>query len=233
MNTETIIACDPGASGGFVTTQHGVGLVAFPMPGDRAGIIDLIQSIMRKAVEPTLYIEMITGYAPTKAQRAGEEPQYDPATRVFKQGRNYECIQTAFLCSGMDEAHIIEVSPMTWQKPLKQQRFADKAERKRNWKALAQRIFPQIKVTLKTADALLIYRYASNLAYNAPEPSASRVERSEVRTPIVEAPAKESGLFIAWLHGILTVLRNLPGGGVQVVRPATAHDLKIYGDGEL
>jgi hypothetical protein len=58
------------------------------------------------------------------------------------------------------------VRPQTWQKNLgigTSRTCASKTEWKNKLKALAQRKFPDAKVTLATADALLILDYAENL----------------------------------------------------------------------
>jgi hypothetical protein len=57
------------------------------------------------------------------------------------------------------------IAPQTWQKEFAIRR--DKGELKSHWKerlkSVAQRLFPYLKVTLSTADSLLLAEYARRM----------------------------------------------------------------------
>lgn len=61
------------------------------------------------------------------------------------------------------EVNCIEVSPRTWQSKLKLvQKGEEKQERKRRYKKVAQYYYPDLKVTLRNCDALLMLIYILN-----------------------------------------------------------------------
>jgi hypothetical protein len=64
------------------------------------------------------------------------------------------------------------VAPQTWQKPLgiPSVKSVGKQNHKKLLKKAAQALFPKLKVTLETADALLIYHYAKKVLENSHKP---------------------------------------------------------------
>jgi hypothetical protein len=144
-----IVAIDPGKSGGIACFDSMEGLTTSPMPDDMAELLfDL------KEICPTkVFLEKVTGYIGVS----------QPGSRMFEFGKNY-----GYLLGGLHALQIpvILVPPQKWQKPLGLGTSGgDKTAWKKKLKAEASRRFPQLKVTLKTADALLLLDYAMT-AYN-------------------------------------------------------------------
>lgn len=147
-----ILAIDPGASGGVVELYPDGRAVAIAMP-DESDLRDLVQSFGgRAAIEghPAMcFMELVGGFI------AGNKL---PGSAMFNFGSGYG------FARGLLSAMRIEtrlVRPQTWQVGIPGVRGEkDKGNRKRALKAHAARIFPSLKVTLLTADALCIADYA-------------------------------------------------------------------------
>jgi len=78
---------------------------------------------------------------------------------TFKFGRGYGGLRMALIAAGIS---FEEVTPRTWQKGLgipPKKKTETGTQWKNRLKAMAQQLFPQEKVTLATADALLIATY--------------------------------------------------------------------------
>jgi hypothetical protein len=158
-----IIAVDPGASGGIAVLHDGAVEVR-PMPetiGDLVtAFIDTIQK--RDAGDPcVVYVEQLSGFAGGVG---------NPGARMFVMGKYYWPFEA--LCFAFD-IRLQYVTPQKWQGSFglgkrgssKGNGKNEFARMKREWKgklkAEAQRTFPMVqKVTLETADALMILEYA-------------------------------------------------------------------------
>ena len=141
-----IIGIDPGKRGGLAVKHpgHDPGRAAMPpTPGD---LVDLLAGWSR-AGDCVCYLEKLTGVVGGKFMQG-----------MFKFGEGYGVIQGALLALGI-ETHL--VTPQAWQKRLGLGTRGDMTttQWKNKLKAEAQRLFPG-PVTLATADALLILRYA-------------------------------------------------------------------------
>jgi hypothetical protein len=145
----SIIAIDPGASGGISILSH-TGSECSPMPETQGDIVDTLRSI--KAVEPdcVCYLEQVGGFT-GKGQ---------PGSAMFKFGESFGFLKGVIQTLGF---RLVMVRPQVWQKHFglgTASACASKTEWKNKLKAEAQRRFPHLSVTLKTADSLLILDYA-------------------------------------------------------------------------
>lgn len=149
-----IIAVDPGASGGVAF--YGKELRVIPMPED-AELRDLIQASVEGYTSKNVvcYLEQVGGFINVGGQNVG----MGPAMFNFGDGFGY--------VRGLVDAFRIRrvmVRPQVWQKGIPgivpKMKSAD---RKRALKEYAARLFPDEKVTLKTADALALLEYAKRM----------------------------------------------------------------------
>lgn len=150
----TIIAIDPGLSGGVAVSQFGK-VECLPMPATQGDLLALLEILKRasdiEGEKIICVLEQVSGYA-GKAQ---------PGSAMFRFGENFGFIQ------GVVQALHIRlelVRPQDWQKDFSlgtSTQCASKTVWKNKLKAEAQRRFPQLEVTLKTADALLILDHAT------------------------------------------------------------------------
>lgn len=151
---KTIIAIDPGASGGIAQWYDGQ-ILAYPIPQTEGDLIDTLR--VTRAAHPYLvaYIEKVGGFA----------GQGQPGSRMFTFGRGVGFIVGALMALSIPIRE--EVMPRTWQKalglghkPTDGPDWRNKMDWKNKAKAKAQQLFPTVEVTLKTSDALCILEYA-------------------------------------------------------------------------
>ena len=142
----TFVGIDPGASG-CIAMIHGDECVAWKFPRDRKQLIKIIKAIKRtnRVNKITCYIENVHAF-PTDAR-----------SRAFAFGKNFGVwlgMLTAFSLS------YNKVTPSTWQSHFVS--FPkEKKHRKNAIKDIAKERFPNTdKITLATADAILIALYA-------------------------------------------------------------------------
>ena len=152
----TIVAIDPGASGGIAWVCPGEKPCCVPMPQTEGDLIARIKDIVARNVPTVFYLEDLV-----KHMGAGI-----PASTMAVYASNWGFIKGAIQYSG-SPLHL--VNPRTWAKSLglgtaSEGAGVTKAEVKRNWKnklkARAQQLYPHLEITLKTADALLLLEYA-------------------------------------------------------------------------
>jgi hypothetical protein len=156
---KTVIAIDPGVSGGVAVCAFNT-TVCYPMPATQGDVLELLRDIKRAAdtegcephglrVECICVLEQVGGFA-GKAQ---------PGSAMFKFGEGYGFLKGVIQALGIK---LELVRPQVWQKAFglgTASRCASKSEWKNKLKAEAQRRFPHLRVTLATADALLIADY--------------------------------------------------------------------------
>lgn len=142
----TIIAIDPGASGGLAVHKSGTPVTAHAMPPTEAEVMHLLRELTPEPSKCVAFVERVGGFV-GKAQ---------PGARAFTFGRGF-----GFLLGVLQERGVrVElVLPHKWQKHFNlgtASACASPAEWKRKLRGEAQRRHPALKVTLSTADALLI-----------------------------------------------------------------------------
>lgn len=150
----SFIGIDPGVSGGLVILEYGKDkdtdfahvCSILPMPTTERDIYDALN--IYEDFDPervVVYIEKVHSFPS------------DSAKAAFKFGTSYGFLKGVVTSIGYV---LKEVSPQVWQKKYVSGTFSSKNERKNKLKQAAQRLYPTAKVTLKTADALLIADYA-------------------------------------------------------------------------
>ena len=156
---KTIIAIDPGVSGGLAVSVFGV-VGCRPMPATGGDLVALLRGIKvssdRSRVETVCVMEATSGYA-GRAQ---------PASYAYRFGENAGFLKGVIQTLGM---RLELVRPQVWQKAFglgTASACASKTIWKNKLKGEAQRRFPHLEVTLKTADALLILEYALAKGFN-------------------------------------------------------------------
>ena len=149
MDRRVIVGIDCGVNGGIarykLNTAH-----AFAMPST---IDELEETLYHIGADgPLVYIEDVPPFC--GANR--------PAARIFKLAENFGIIK------GILQAHDISyklVRPAVWMKSMvkkKRKEFTSSNKWKNYLKEKAAICFPDVKATLKTADALLLLQYGIN-----------------------------------------------------------------------
>jgi hypothetical protein len=154
------VGVDPGTKGALAIIVPDSDIVLLQeMPGTRAGILKWSLALGRVGEEYLVYVlmEQVTGYVPRKEERNG---QGDTGSSQFKFGKNCGWIEMAFLASLHIEVE--QVHPKVWQSKLNIPKRMP-GEKKYAWKSRlrdeAQKRFPDTRITVSTADALLIAEY--------------------------------------------------------------------------
>lgn len=136
------LGIDPGVSGGFAVLSDDlsvVNVVAFEKMTPTDIAITLRRTVFHKA-----YLELV-GSMPGQG-----------VSSTFKFGVNYGWWQGVLHTSGISFDRVV---PLKWQNALQCRTKGDKNVSKRR----AQELFPALKVTHATADALLIAEYGRRL----------------------------------------------------------------------
>lgn len=149
------IGVDPGASGGLACITPTAAL-AIPTPKTERDVWDWLSARGRESVDDPVFavIEKVGGFI--KGNPA-------PGSAMFNFGASYGGLRMALIAAGIP---FEEVPPQRWQKALAippKKRDETKTQFKNRLKARAQQLFPSEKVTLATADALLIAEYCRRL----------------------------------------------------------------------
>ena len=141
----TIIGIDPGASGGIAWT-HEDGIRAEKMPDTMQGVWELIIHIVNDSA-------MIYRHTEFKAylEQVHSSPQMGVKS-AFTFGNGFGHLEMALTAAGIP---FERVRPQMWQKSMGCMTKGDKNVSKRK----AQELFPHIKCTHATSDALLIAEF--------------------------------------------------------------------------
>lgn len=145
------LGIDPGASGGLALISGDGGLVCEAMPETQRDVWVWIAAKSPTATCPTFAcIEQVGGHIQGNNQ---------PGSAMFKFGFSAGGLNMALTAAGIP---FELVTPQRWQKALgipSRKKTESKGQFKNRLKAFAQQLFPQEKVTLSTADAILIAEY--------------------------------------------------------------------------
>lgn len=151
------IAIDPGASGGFAIQYPGGRIHLEAMPDNDAERLEIIKGAKDYAdiesVPILAVLEKVGGFVAPRGQDGGGQP----GSRMFNFGEGFGFLRGALLALGIP---LRMVRPQEWQKQLCLGAPADKSARKRALKSKAQELYPDLKPTLSTCDALLILDWA-------------------------------------------------------------------------
>jgi hypothetical protein len=160
-----ILAIDPGASGGLVCRWKAPGrpVKALKMPDGEQAIAEEISELAWEPGLQAVYIEKVWG----------RECDSKRAITTFMRHTGFlvGCIYSSLIVLGPGEPRLVEVLPKEWQEALgcpkaPSRKEEPKAHRRKTihknaLKKMAQNLHPDLKVTLKTADALLLAEYAA------------------------------------------------------------------------
>lgn len=163
-----IAAIDPGSTGGFAWIDKAGEVKTCAMANRREFIAALWNE------KGTVYIEKVTGYYPKPKVIPGEGEEFNLQGQTWKM---FNFGKSAGICHGICEAFDIEpkeVMPAQWQKVLFLKKSGTRSQWKNKLKEIAQKRYPQVKVTLANADALLILSYACLITNGSIETSPTK-----------------------------------------------------------
>lgn len=158
MPSRTLISIDPGASGGIAVRRRDGKVESFAMPEAEMALLARLEiietALLSEAVgqsqsnwKPIVVIEQVGGFV-------GGNPA--PGSAMFKFGEGYGFIRGIITAKLWP---LYTMRPQAWQKALSlgtSKSYPSKPAWKRHLRDEASRRFPDQKVTLATADALLL-----------------------------------------------------------------------------
>lgn len=156
MTKQLYLGIDPGANGGLAAIDSNKKVYALQrMPSFPEEVLAWFR--MFSGVGLHVVLEEVSGYQ-------GVE---HPGSRMFEFGKWYGYVEMGILSvQCLDRTKFIRCPPKQWQKMLGL-RKKEKDETDTSWKNYlkdeASKLFPRIKVTLKTADALLLAYYCHSI----------------------------------------------------------------------
>jgi hypothetical protein len=145
------LGIDPGMSGGLASIHGNKGIVvASSMPSTDRDILDWLSDGDDRS-DSFAVLEKVGGYT----QAGGPQP----GSAMFKFGTSYGGLRMALTAARIP---FEEIMPQKWQRGLgivPRKKEETKSQFKSRLKDFAQKLFPDTKVTLAIADALLIATY--------------------------------------------------------------------------
>lgn len=149
---KTIIAIDPGASGGISVGYPNGSTVAHKMPETEGDILALLTELVCYATLEGSEILAVIELVPIGMPGKGAAMAKLNSNAAFIRG----CLMALHI-------RMILIRPVEWQSYFnlgKRSGCVSDSQWKNKLKSEAQRRFPQLKVTLDTADSLLILEHA-------------------------------------------------------------------------
>jgi len=175
---KNLIAIDPGAKGGIALLRPGQPAQAYSMPVTEGDIVDLLRQLADPPSETVAFIEAVGGFA-GRAQ---------PGARMFTFGRGYGFLLGVLQTLGVRTELI---RPAKWQKAFSlgtASACKSPTEWKNKIKAHAQRLYPHLKITLNTSDALVLLEYGRKSQASFPSDGSGLVTPTNTNVvPFAEA----------------------------------------------
>ena len=154
MKDTVIIGIDSGANGGIAIMCGGITPLAFA-PKNAQEINDALQTAKayadKKGLNVVAFFESLTGY---------QKGRYIPSQRAFVMGKFYGMVIGSLVSLGIE---FRSVTPQEWQADHEDCKDKVYASHKRLLTRKAKALFPRMKITGKTADAILIANFGKGV----------------------------------------------------------------------
>ena len=152
IKEKAVAGIDPGNAGGIAIIE-GNNLYTFKMPDTYADIYEMLKGLQEDFNIVIAFLERVGTGVPGQSSKA---------TATFARHNGH--LEMALYALGIQTE---EVTPQKWQKFYSNQIGSSKGLTKTEWKnklkGLAQRLYPTEKVTLNTADAILLAHYGKSI----------------------------------------------------------------------
>ena len=138
-------------TGGVACWRLDKPLAAFPMPKTEDALVALLKGLIEPG-KSIAFVEKVSGFLGKPL----------PGSKMFVFGQNFGFLRGALRVLGVEVELVL---PQKWQKPLglgKSVNCVSRTEWKNKLKGCARRLFPALKPTLLTADAILIMDFGLN-----------------------------------------------------------------------
>lgn len=174
MKNKTIIGIDPGSSNGGIAVWKNmkpVRVAKMPKNEDIDQLRDYLQDVKENDPNCIVFIEKVQMFGSDATDNPGK------AYRIKVMLANYERIIALLIFLRIE---YVEVYPISWQTTLGlKKKGQSKKDKKNSFKEYAQRCFPEIKVTLRTSDALCLVNFALQKDDIKPEWIQERIQNRQ------------------------------------------------------
>lgn len=158
MNISAVIGIDPGSNGGIAVYIHGDPIKTVRMPKDITELADFLQ-YYKNTYKPILFLEKLSVRPDDVEIMPDGKPNMGKMYRIQKLLANYEHLRALIETIGIP---YVMCHALKWQSALKLRVKGlkeEKAARKRRYAEQAAKLYPNAKVTLWNADAILICHF--------------------------------------------------------------------------
>lgn len=162
-----VIGVDPGSNGGIAIFIPGQNAKVAKMPKDITELRDFF-AYYAENYHPIVFLEKLS-VRPDDIVADGSRANMGKLYRIQKMMANYEHLKALIESAGIP---YVMVHPASWQTKLKLRirgEKIEKAERKHRYQERAAALYPEIKVTLWNADALLLMHFGRWALVNEPK----------------------------------------------------------------
>lgn len=167
LKINCVIGIDPGANGGLAVYLPGQNARVAKMPKDIAELRDFF-AYYADNYKPIVFLEKLS-VRPDDVVVEGDRAAMGKLYRIQKLMANFEHLKALIETAGIP---YVMVHPLSWQTKLKLRvrgEQVEKAERKKRYQERAAYLYPEIKVTLWSADALLLMHFGRWALVNEPK----------------------------------------------------------------
>ena len=168
MKLDCILGIDPGSNGGIVTWRPKQNVKAIKMPKDLTELRTYLE-YLKGICSPLVFLEKL-GVRPDDITQGDNGINLGKLYRIQKMMANFEQLKAII---AVCDIPFVMVHPMKWQNELRlrektSRKKEDKNERKRRYKDIAGKLYPELKPTLWNADATLIMHFGRYILQNNP-----------------------------------------------------------------
>lgn len=168
MKIDCIIGIDPGSNGGIVVWRPNHNATAIKMPKDINEIRDFL-NYYKEICTPIVFLEKLS-VRPDDVTVGDAGANMGKLYRIQKMLQNFEHLKAIITVA---EIPFVLVNAMKWQNDLKLRikvkgKKEEKADRKRRFRDIAGKLYPEITPALWNADATLIMHFGRFILQNNP-----------------------------------------------------------------
>lgn len=155
LKIDCIIGIDPGAMGGLAIKIAGKNVIVAKNPKDVRDLMDIL-SYYAETFHPIVFLEKLQ-VRPDDIKVDDSGANLGKIYRIQKMLANFEHLRAVIDLSGIPYCL---VHPMKWQARLcLRQKGEQKSDRKKRYKEVAQKLYPDAKATMWNCDAILLMEF--------------------------------------------------------------------------
>lgn len=161
LKIDCIIGIDPGAMGGIAINVAGKNVIVAKNPKDVRDLMDIL-SYYADTYHPIIFLEKLQ-VRPDDIKVDESGANLGKMYRIQRMLANFEHLKASIEMSGIPYCL---VHPLSWQSKLGLRTkgvHEEKSERKKRYKEIAGKLYPEVKTTLWNADALLILEFGKRM----------------------------------------------------------------------